>query len=465
MDHATDNISVPAYQDALRRLLGLADYERMAGLTAPAPKYDLVRMREFAGRLGDPQRAVPIVHVAGTKGKGSTAAMISSMLAASGRRVGLFTSPHLHSFRERLRINGEPMSEARFVVMLDRVWPYVEAMAADGLSSTPTTFEVLTAMAFDLPASEAVDILVLEVGLGGRLDSTNVAEATVDVITSVSLDHTAILGDTIEEIAAEKAGIVKSAVPLIVAPQRAEALDVIRDRASSWGAPVTLIGSDVRVVHHEHSLEGQRFTVKTARATYELELPLLGPYQQENAALAVAVGEEFDLPASAIQQGIAGVRWDGRFQVLSKLGPIVVVDGAHNPQSIGVLRETVRQYLAPDRTTIVFGCSGDKELGSMVEELSRFVSDVIVCASRHPRSVAPAQLADAFEAAGVPVRIASDVRSALDQARAASGPADAIVVTGSLFVVAEALEAWNGVEPERYPELDPRKPVTGPASG
>lgn len=465
MDDATDSTSTPAYQDALRRLLGLADYERMAGLAAPAPKYDLVKMRDLAGRLGDPQRSVPVVHVAGTKGKGSTAAMVSSILVASGRRVGLFTSPHLHSFRERLRVNGEPLSEARFVAALDRVWPHVEAMAAAGPSNTPTTFEVLTAMAFDMPTTEAVDVLVLEVGLGGRLDSTNVADATIDVITSVSLDHTAILGDTIEEIAAEKAGIVKSAVPVFVAPQRPEALDVIRDRVSAVGASLTLVGRDVRVADHGHSLEGQRFTVTTKRATHDLELPLLGAYQQENAALAVAVGEELGVPATAIQQGIADVRWDGRFQVLSKSGPVVVADGAHNPQSMGVLRETVGQYLTTDHTTVLFGCSGDKELAGIVEELSQLASDVIVCASRHPRSVAPEQLAAAFEASDVAVRIATDVRSGLDLARATSEPTDAIVVTGSLFVVAEALEAWNGVEPERYPELDPKEPVIGQASG
>jgi dihydrofolate synthase/folylpolyglutamate synthase len=465
MNQAADTFSAPAYQDALRRLLGLADYERMAGLVMPAQKYDLGRMFELAGRMGNPQRAVPIVHVAGTKGKGSTAAMISSILAVSGRRVGMFTSPHLHTFRERLCINGEPLSEVRFVTSLDRIWPHVEAMASDGPASTPTTFEVLTAMAFDLPLSEAVDILVLEVGMGGRLDSTNVAEATVDVITSISLDHTAILGDTIEKIAAEKAGIVKSPVPVIIAPQVAAVLQVIHDRANLIGSLVTQVGTDVQLADRDHSLDAQRFTITTAWARYDLELPLLGAYQQENAACAVAAAEVLGVTAAAIHQGIREVHWDGRFQVVSKAGPIIVVDGAHNPQSMSVLRETVHRYIVADRITVVFGCSGDKELNGMVDELRHLATEVIVCASRHPRSVAIEPLLLAFEKAGVLTCSANDVGSALDMARASSGQNDAVVVTGSLFVVAEALEAWNEIEPERYPELDPKEPIAAPATG
>ena len=190
-----------SYADALHRLLSLADYERMAGISAPAPKHDLDRMRDLAGRLGSPQDTAPVLHVAGTKGKGSVAA---------GLRVGLFTSPHLHTFRERIRIDGEPSTEAQFASALDRVWTHVEEMAARGPGARPTTFEALTAMAFDLFRTERVDAQVIEVGLGGRLDATNVVDARVAVIAPVSLDHTAILGDTVAQVAAEKAGIIKS---------------------------------------------------------------------------------------------------------------------------------------------------------------------------------------------------------------------------------------------------------------
>ena len=199
-----------SYDEALHRLLSLADYERMAGLSAPAPKHDLDRMRELADRLGRPQDTAPVLHVAGTKGKGSVAAMASSILHAAGLRVGLFTSPHLHTFRERVRIDGEPSTEARFASALARVWTHVEEMAARGTGGRPTTFEALTAMAFDLFRAERVDAQVIEVGLGGRLDATNVVDAAVAVIAPVSLDHTAILGDTVAQVAAEKAGIVKS---------------------------------------------------------------------------------------------------------------------------------------------------------------------------------------------------------------------------------------------------------------
>ena len=461
-----DPFSDASCTDALRRLLSLADFERVAGTATPLPKNDLARMRELADRHGHPERGVPVVHVAGTKGKGSTAAMISSILVAAGRRVGLFTSPHLHTFRERLRVNGEPLTERQFARALGRVWPHVVGMENQSAEGAPTTFEVLTAMAFDLPRSEQVDVLVLEVGLGGRLDSTNVAEAAVDVITSLSLDHTAILGSTLAEVAAEKAGIVKSAVPVVVAPQKQEAIRVVEARAASVGARLQRVGTEVRVEPGPHDLNGQSLTVETPNRRHDLWLPLLGAYQAENAALAVAAVEALDpsIGSAPIAEGVRSVRWDGRFQVLAPPfpGPCVVVDGAHNPYSIAVLRQAVGEYLSSARTVVVFGCSVDKELQSMAEEIGPLASEVVVCASRHPRSVTPELAAAAFRLVGVPVRQAPGVQQALDRARALCGPGDLVLVTGSLFVVAEALEAWHGLSAERYPELDtPERVVDG----
>jgi dihydrofolate synthase / folylpolyglutamate synthase len=454
------------YEVALHRLVGLADYERVAGIGSPLVKEDLSRMRELAGRIGDPQRAVPVIHVAGTKGKGSTAAMISRILVAAGHRVGLFTSPHLHTFRERLRVDGVPLAEERFVNAVDRVWPHVEAMAIESADGTPTTFELLTAMAFDLPRSEGVDVLVLEVGMGGRLDSTNVADAAIDVITSVSLDHTAILGGTIELIAGEKAGIIKAATPTVVAPQvSSSALGVIQDRAHEQGARLIEVGRDVQVTPLDHNLGGQTIGVKTARREYGVRFPLLGAHQAANAATAIAAVEEFDpsITPAVIAQGLASVQWDGRFQVLDATAPPVVVDGAHNPESMGVLRDAVREYLQPAGTIIVFGCSGDKELPGMAEQLAGLATHVVVCTSRHPRAVAADRVASAFDAVGVPTTLAGDVREGIAVARRMATAADAVVITGSLFVVAEALEAWQGIEPERYPELE--RPITGPTTG
>ncbi|MDA0799078.1 MAG: bifunctional folylpolyglutamate synthase/dihydrofolate synthase [Chloroflexi bacterium] len=444
-----------AYETALHRVVGLADYERVAGIGSPLLKEDLSRMHELARRIGDPQRRVPVIHVAGTKGKGSTAAMISSILVAAGHRVGLFTSPHLHTFRERIRIDGESISEARFVNAVNRVWPHVEAMAKE--DGAPTTFELLTAMAFDLPLSEGVDVLVLEVGMGGRLDSTNVADATVDVITSVSLDHTAILGGTVELIAAEKAGIIKTATPTVVAPQVSPgALEVIKERARAVDAPLVEIGRDVHIDVLDHDLMGQTVAIKTSRRHYGVRFPLLGAHQAENAATAIAAVEEFDASIGpvVIARGLASVHWEGRFQVLDAGSPTVVVDGAHNPQSMGVLRDAVREYLDPADTVVVFGCSGDKELPGMAEQLASLATHVVVCTSRHPRAVPADRVASVFEAVGVPTSHAPNVAVALDAARQIATALGAIVVTGSLFVVAEALEAWQGIEPERYPELE-----------
>jgi dihydrofolate synthase/folylpolyglutamate synthase len=446
-----------SYESALRRLLALADYERMAGTSSPILKADLGRMTALAQRMGNPERAVPVIHVAGTKGKGSTAAMIASILKAEGRRVGLFTSPHLHTFRERLRVNGEPLSEARFAAAVDRVWPHVAAMATDSPEGSPTTFEALTAMAFDLPQSEGIDVLVLEVGLGGRLDSTNVADAAVDVITSISLDHTSILGDTIELVAAEKAGIIKSAVPLVIAPQEPAALSVVLARAQALGAITTQVGVDVTFEVMASDLAGQSIRVSTSTRAYELRLPLLGAHQAENAAVAVAAAEAAGAGADAIIAGIESVRWEGRFEVLDAGPPAVVVDGAHNPRSMAVLRTAIDDYLGAGPKVFVFGCSGDKELLGMADELRDVASHVVVCASRHPRAVAADHVAQAFADVGLATSHAPDVASALAQAQALCAGAGAVVVTGSLFVVAEAREAWHGIAPERYPELEPPK--------
>jgi dihydrofolate synthase/folylpolyglutamate synthase len=435
----------------------------MVGITAPQHRIDLGRMIELAERLGSPQRAIPVVHVAGTKGKGSVAATVASILKASGWHVGLFTSPHLHTFRERLRIDGTPSTEAQFASAMDRVWPHIEAMARESEEGTPTLFEALTAMGFELFRHEAVDVQVLEVGLGGRLDSTNVVDAAVHVIASISLDHTAILGETVALVAGEKAGIIKSSAPVVVSPQRPEAMAVIEARAAEFGAPIVRVGADVTVEPQAISLDGQSFTVTTANAEYQLTSHLLGGHQRENVALAVAAVEALGLGdmSAAIVEGVESVRWDGRFQVLSpaqgapRNAPVVVVDGAHNPYSVVRLCEAAREYVAPEHTALVFGCSRDKDLEGMIDSLSGLATTVVACASRHPRAVEPAAVAEAFERRGVPAQTAPDLSSAISRAQAMSGPNDLVLVTGSLFVVAEALEAWFGIVPEVYPELDP----------
>lgn len=462
--------SLPTYADALNRLLSLADFERTAGVAAPIPKTDLSRMRELVRLMAHPEGCAPVIHVAGTKGKGSVSAMVSSILTTAGLRVGLFTSPHLHTFRERIRIDGDPIDEERFACAVRSVWPHVEEMAATGPDQCPTTFEVLTAMAFSVFRAEAVDVQVIEVGLGGRLDSTNVVDSAVAVVTSLSLDHTAILGNTLAAVAAEKAGIVKGAAPVVLAPQSPEAKAVLEATAARVGASLIRVGTDVTYEASGGDLLGQNLRVATAARVYDVRLPLLGAHQRENAAAAIAAVEAagFDLPAGSVERGLGSVRWDGRFQVLTPGsrgdggdGPTVVVDGAHNPYSAACLAGTVRECIVPTDTILVFGCSGDKELDGMVSELAPLASLAIVCTSRHPRALPPSRVAAAFEAAGVNAIVAPSVASALEQARREASPTGLVLATGSLFVAAEALQAWYGIQGEEYPEFTPYQTAAG----
>ena len=450
-----------AYEEALHRLLSLADMERMTAHAAPAYRYDLERMRELAGRLGLLDGGPPIVHVAGTKGKGSVAAMTASALRAHGLRSGLYTSPHLHSFRERIRLDGEPLSEPSFAAAVARVWPVVEEMAGEPVGA-PSTFEALTAMALDVFRDEATGAAVLEVGLGGRLDATNVAASDVAVITSISLDHTAILGSTVVEIAGEKAGIVKGPQPVVTAPQHPDAMAVIRARARSMGAPLTEVGRDVTYVQEEHDLSGQTVLVTTPRDRYRIRLPLLGAHQAENAAVAVAALEQapLTLTREAIETGLASVRWEGRFQLLAT-GPYLVVDGAHNPYSMARLRETVREYLPGARVHLVFGASADKQVDLLAEEAAAFAGEVWTVASRHPRAAHPDMLAVLFERHGTSARSAAGVAEGIEHALNAAGPGDLVLVTGSLFAVAEALQHSLGIAGEHYPEFDPQAAALG----
>jgi dihydrofolate synthase/folylpolyglutamate synthase len=446
----------PRYAAALHRLLGLADYERMIGAADPAPKYDLARMAALATRVGEPQRCAPVLHVAGSKGKGSVAAIAAAILSAAGLRVGLYTSPHLHSFTERIRLDGEPLPPGAFADAVERAWPHAQALASTE-HGLPTTFEVLTAMAFDTFRQERVDVQVVEVGLGGRLDATNVADGRVAAITLIGMEHQAILGDTLTAIAGEKAGIIKPGCAVVSAPQHPDAASVIAARAQAQGVALTRVGEHVRASSGAHDLTGQNVEVTTPTGTYRARLPLLGAYQAENAAVAVAAVERMGLGVGreAIEAGLAGVRWDGRFQVLSQRPP-VIVDGAHTPFSLDLLAANVADYLPGVPVTAVFGCSGDKDLPAMAAALAGAVTRVIACASHHPRAVSSERVAAAFRQQGVGAETAGSVEEALRRAVALAGEGGAVLATGSLFIAAETLEAWFGIPGERYPEFDPQ---------
>ena len=456
------------YSESIAALLSLVDHER----AAPGPRQkaivDLSRMEGFLARLGNPHRAAPTIHVAGTKGKGSTAAFCDAALTAAGYRTGFNSSPHMHHFRERIRLDGEPISEPKFAALVEQLWPFRMAPEAESTKGPAgeadgavTLFEFITGMAFQCFAQEPVDFQTIEVGLGGRLDATNVVTPNVAVITSISKDHMAILGDTLAEIAAEKAGIIKEGSTVVVSPQAREAGDVIRERCRQVGARAVQVGSDVTWTSPGPDGSGfQSFTVNGRMGEHQLRIPLLGAYQLENAATALAalevlVERGWPIPHESITRGFAGVSWPCRMEVLSK-DPPVVADGAHNVYSMESLMDSLPRYLPHRRLLLAVGFSRDKSVVEMAHCLSKGNPVVFATRSRHPRSMAPAAVARLFEDQGVKAVLTRDTADALRQAREAAGPDDLVLATGSLFVAAEAREAVLGIQPEEYPDLLPR---------
>ena len=451
------------YQDAIARLLSLVDHERsVPSLPRQKRIYDLENIERLLHRMGDPHGLPGIVHVAGTKGKGSTAAMIEAILRAAGYSTGFYSSPHLHTFCERIRRDGEPIAPARFAGLTESIWPHHVANAADPDAGPATLFEYLTAMAFRCFAEDEADASVIEVGLGGRLDATNVVSPAVSVITPVSLDHTAILGDTIGEIAADKAGIIKAGIPVVVAPQFSEAMTAIQTAAAAQSAPVTSVSESVDWRVDDVSAAGQDLTIKTANHAYRVCLPLLGDFQGANAAVATTAVETlatagFGISADAIIAGLASVQWPARLEVLRR-DPLLVADGAHNDHSVATVLATLQRSLPHDRLTIVAGFSRDKRVAAMVELLAGHADRVIATRSRHPRSMRPAEIADEFAAHGFAqnrLTVAGNAEQAIESAMSGASARELILVTGSLFVAAEAREATLGIEPETYPDLLP----------
>ncbi|MGB2826596.1 MAG: folylpolyglutamate synthase/dihydrofolate synthase family protein [Dehalococcoidales bacterium] len=426
---------------AIDYILSFADYERMP---RSAVVFDLRRIERLLARMSNPQNAAKSVHIAGTKGKGSTAAMLASILKQSGYRTGLYTSPHLLNIRERIQVDGRQISEDEFARLVGRIKPEVEAVDTSGDLGELTTYEILTALAFMYFKDRGVAYQVLETGLGGRLDATNVVQPEVCVITSISYDHMDVLGDTLAEIAREKAGIIKSGSTVVTAPQIPEAMNVLEDVCRQQEVKLVRVGSDVSWRQKSVSPEKQSFQLRGLRGDYNIEVPLLGEYQLENAAIAITAAEVLAgrgavITAEAITRGIASVNWPGRLQVLRRK-PWVIVDGAHNGDSVRRLVTALRQYFTFEKAVVIFGASSDKNIAAMAAELKTFPDRVIVTSSHHPRAVAVEQLVEEFSREGINPEVSKNVASAVERALSLAGPADLVCATGSLFLVAEVME-------------------------
>jgi dihydrofolate synthase / folylpolyglutamate synthase len=431
------------FADALSYLENFINYEQQPPVPYTRETFDLTAFEHFLARLDDPHRRLKTVVVAGTKGKGSTAAMIASMAQASGLKAGLYTSPHLCSIRERIRVNGEMIAEEVFAALVGDLMPHIEAAGMAGVRRFRTFFEILTAMAFVHFQRVGVDLAVLEVGMGGRLDATNVATPLVSVVTPISFDHTEVLGDTIPEIAREKAGIIKPHGLSVVAPQRPEAWGVIHDVCVAQGARMVDVARELRWQPLSSSWEGSVFDLDGRARSYPgLEIPLAGAHQLLNAATAIATAEELQargLPISVdgIRRGAKQVQWEGRLETVSRR-PWVVLDGAHNQDSARCLREAMTTCFRYRRLILVLGISANKNLQGIIEELTPLAAVTVATRAMVPRAAPPRRVAELAAKWSAQVIVEEDTQRALAQAIAETRQDDLLLVTGSLYLVGDA---------------------------
>jgi dihydrofolate synthase / folylpolyglutamate synthase len=430
----------------------------------PSHKFDLAHMRVLLAALGHPERRFPTVLIAGTNGKGSTGATLASILQASGLKTGLYTSPHLVRINERIRLDGQPISDDDFATLHDVVGRTAERLVSENdLPWHPSFFEMLTAMAFEYFARSRPDMVVLEVGMGGRLDATNVVEPRLSIITDISLDHQKYLGETVGEIAREKAGIIRPGGVVVTLPQLPEANDIIGNAILDAGAravnavpyvPPVSPGSASSLSNDGHKTAiRNRYPLEVMGTRITVDSPLVGRHQLRNLALAIAAAEELhhqgvaQITPETIAKGIRETHWPGRFQVVPSAGdnPEYVLDVAHNPAGAWALRSTLSAAYQNGETareiTMVFGVMRDKAVQEITEILFPIASHVIVTHANNPRSASPDEIrqAAARVAADIPIEGAEDVASALNRAQKVAGRSGLVVVTGSIYVVGEAM--------------------------
>ncbi len=448
------------FQQSLDWIYSWVDFSMKRHVDDTHRFFKLDRMHKLMELLGNPHESFPCVHVAGTKGKGSTSSFIAAALQAAGYKVGLYTSPHLVEFQERIIINGQWISKEDLVSLTDELRPLTEIV------KDTTTFELTTALAFLYFRKQKVDLAVLEVGLGGRLDATNVVNPLVSVITPISYDHMAVLGNTLTEIACEKGGIIKPGKPVVIAPQHSEAMLELVRLAIERKSPYIQVENAFDYHEVSHSLSTQKIQVlrtdaptstkrnSLARKELELSLPLLGRHQMENAVTALAALDElkragFKISRRAVQRGFRQVVWPARFELLRRKPP-VVIDSAHNGDSMERLVETLDEYFPGKEFILIYGASADKELNTMLKTIIGRVEMVVATQSIHPRAADAEELKKLIEPYGKPVIAFHRMEEALPEALKLSGKHKGIIVTGSVFVAAAARVVWAEINAQKH---------------
>jgi dihydrofolate synthase/folylpolyglutamate synthase len=434
-----------SYSQAIAYLLDRTDYEKEKPPRYNTATFSLGRMEKLLSLLGNPHKKVRTVHIAGTKGKGSTATMLAKMLEANGYKVGLYTSPHVINLHERIAVNSEMISEQKMLALLNRAYAAVEKLTA---TEPPSFFEFMTALAFMHFADEKVNVAVIEAGLGGRLDSTNVITPEIIGITSLSIDHQAQLGDNVTSIAKEKAGVFKAGVPVVTVQQQPEAMRVLKSQADAVKAPLLVTGRDIDFsfrfeTSREHGPHN-RICLTTPTSKFEhLRVPLQGKHQAINCGLALAMLDRLKSKGYKIdnEKAVAGlekVSLTGRMEVIST-NPRVIIDGAHNAASIEALMQAIGQSVAYDSMVVIFGCNEDKDVKGMLLQLQYGADKVVFTRSNSLKATPPEKLAEMYnEICGKMCQCASSLGEALNLARSAVSGEDLICITGSFYLIGQA---------------------------
>ncbi len=412
-------------------------------------KPGLERMTKLMELLGNPHKKIKVLHIAGTNGKGSTAAFLSKILEEGGYRVGLYTSPYLDAFTNRMAINGKDIPEDRLVEIVNMIKPMVDDISNDSVLGQMTEFEVVTCIAFYYFADQAVDFVVLEVGLGGRLDATNVVESPmVAVVTNIGLEHTEVLGDTIEKIAGEKAGIIKEGTPVVTAVPKLEALQVIQQKCQEMNAPLFNVRENVNIEKKSLSLDGQFFHYLNSQGLQlkDLFISLLGEHQIINASTAIAVIEVlqergFHIPEASIREGLKATRWAGRLEVMGK-EPLLILDAAHNIDGVRSLKKALQEQVDYEKLVLVIGILGDKAVDDMLKEIIPLADKIIITKPDSPRAAEPETIADVAEKyTPHPIILEDSIPRAVKIALSLAEPKDLVVISGSLYTISEARKA------------------------